>query len=308
MRSRLLHSGILSAVLAVSAGALVSTPAVAAPVAEPAATYYVSVGDSLSTGYQPDTNADEPISYTDKIYAALKQNEPNLQHIRLGCDGETTVTMLNGGKCGYTSGATQIDAAVAQMKAHPGQIKYVTNNIGANDIYRCVSGGIPDVGCIATNLVAIQQNLETIDTRLREAGGSGAVYVGMTYYNPMLASWLEGGTSKVIASVTTALSNVLNQTISLTNSANGWKTADVATAFSNNDFGNPVDLPGIGSVPKNVAQLCTWTWMCAVGDIHANPVGHQVIADTFLPLLTTDDEGGAAGSLGSLGSVGALIG
>lgn len=304
MRSRLSQSMTLVAALAMMVAGLAVSPASAAP----APTYYVSLGDSLAAGYQPDVKQDGPVSYTDRIYDVLKEAEPGLEHIRLGCDGETSVTLIDGGKCEYPDAVSQLDAAVQFMKAHPGQIKYVTNNIGANDIYRCVSGSTPDVGCIATNLVTIQANLGDIDWQLREAGGEDAVYVGMTYYNPMLASWLKGGTSQVIAAGTAAANNVLSQTIALTNAVNGWKTADVSTAFSNNDFGNPVDLPGVGPVPKNVAQICTLTWMCELGDIHTNPAGHQIIADTFLPLLTSDEQGGSAGSLGSLGSVGALTG
>lgn len=304
LRSRAAKSAILAAALATSVGMLVATPASA----EPAATYYVSLGDSLAAGYQPDTNQDEAIAYTDKIYEKLKQSEPNLVHIRLGCSGETTVTMIEGGKCDRKEGPTQLGIAVDFMTAHPGQIKYVTNNIGANDIYRCVRGGTPDVGCIVTNLGNIRTNLGIIDSSLREAGGKDATYVGLTYYNPMLSSWLKGGTGKLIAAGTTALSNILTQTIVSVNSANGWKTADIAAVFSNNDFGGPVSVPGFGDLPTNVARLCTWTWMCEVGDIHANPVGHQVIADAILPLLTTEEPGGAGGSVGSVGSIGALVG
>ncbi|WP_024794434.1 SGNH/GDSL hydrolase family protein [Tomitella biformata] len=301
MQPRRVRSAILTAALVVVGAALVASPAAA----EQPATYYVSMGDSLAAGYQPAGNA--RISYTDKIYAALKAGEPGLVHINFGCDGETSVTMVNGGKCTYEGAASQLDAAAQFVGAHRGEVKYVTNNIGANDIYRCVSGSTPDIGCIVTNLAAIQSNLATVDSGLRDAGGNDAVYVGMTYYNPMLASWLKGGTSRVIAAGTTAANNILTQTIALTNSANGWKTADVSEAFSNNDF-TQVDLPGVGAVPKNVAQVCTWTWMCKLGDIHANDAGHQVIADTFLPLLTTDAPGGAAGSLGSFGALGALVG
>ena len=301
MRARIFRSVIVSAVLAVSTAGLVSTPAAA-----DTATYYVSLGDSLAAGYQPDTKKDEPVSYTDRVYDALSAENPGLVHIRLGCDGETTVTMVDGGRCAYPDSTSQLDAAVTFMDAHPGKIKYVTNDIGANDIYHCVSNGSLDVGCIVSNLVTIQSNLSTIDSRLRAAGGDGAVYVGMTYYNPLLASWLKGGASEVIATATTAANNILSQVIASTNSGHGWMTADVAAAFSSDDF-TLVDLPGVGSVPKNVARVCTWTWMCALGDIHANLAGHQVIADTFLPLLTTSAPGGAGGSLGAFGALAGAV-
>ena len=119
----------------------------------------------------------------------------------------------------------------------------------------------------------------------------------MTYYNPSLASWLGGPTDKVVAVATVGVDNLLGATITGANLGVGWTTADVASAFSNNDFGNPVDVPGIGTLPRNVAQICLWTWMCtSYKDIHANLKGHQVIANTFLPLLTAPGGGGSSGS------------
>ena len=51
------------------------------------------------------------------------------------------------------------------------------------------------------------------------------------------------------------------------------------------------DVQGFGSIvnvfhafggPKTPnPNICTLTWMCAVGDIHANNKGYSVIADTF---------------------------
>jgi hypothetical protein len=46
-----------------------------------------------------------------------------------------------------------------------------------------------------------------------------------------------------------------------------------------------VPLPGVGTVPLNVARICEWTWMCApspVGpNIHANATGYRHIAAAF---------------------------
>ncbi|GAA4485205.1 hypothetical protein GCM10023094_39740 [Rhodococcus olei] len=260
-------------------------------------TYYVSLGDSLAAGYQPNTNQNEPVSYTDDLFTTLKASEPTLEHIRLGCSGETTETMINGGKCAYPGATSQLDAATRFLAAHKGKVKYVTEDIGANDIYRCVSSGAPDIGCITQGLNTIRTNLTKINGQLHDAGGTEPVYVGMTYYTPTLASWLSGPSGKAVAVATAGADNLLGATITGANSGVGWKTADVATAFSNNDFGNPVDVPGLGSLPHNVAQICLWTWMCtSYKDIHANPTGHQVIAKTFLPLLTKPGGGGSSGS------------
>jgi hypothetical protein len=59
----------------------------------------------------------------------------------------------------------------------------------------------------------------------------------------------------------------------------------VQDAFGTADFTDTATLPGVGTVPLNVARICTWTWMCApspVGpNIHANATGYQVIAAAF---------------------------
>lgn len=45
-------------------------------------------------------------------------------------------------------------------------------------------------------------------------------------------------------------------------------------------------VPGIGTVPRNVAAICLWTWECAAAprgpNEHARPVGYGVIALAFL--------------------------
>jgi len=60
----------------------------------------------------------------------------------------------------------------------------------------------------------------------------------------------------------------------------------VFSAFHRSDFTHQVTLPGIGTVPLNVALICQWTWECAPPprgpNEHANKIGYRVIALTFL--------------------------
>jgi hypothetical protein len=60
----------------------------------------------------------------------------------------------------------------------------------------------------------------------------------------------------------------------------------VFSAFHSADFTDQVTLPGIGTVPRNVAIICQWTWECAPPprgpNEHANVIGYGVIALTFL--------------------------
>ena len=38
-------------------------------------------------------------------------------------------------------------------------------------------------------------------------------------------------------------------------------------------------------VPINVAQVCAWTLMCTMNDIHANDAGHAALAGAFEPQI-----------------------
>ena len=70
--------------------------------------------------------------YPDQVYAALHRSRPGLELVKLGCPGETTTTMINGGICRY-AGGSQLKAAEAFLRAHRGRVLLVTIDIGAND-------------------------------------------------------------------------------------------------------------------------------------------------------------------------------
>ena len=70
----------------------------------PAPRYYVSLGDSLARGVQPDASgASVPTGggYPDRVYAVLHRDSPGLRLVKLGCSGETSYTMIRGGICHY---------------------------------------------------------------------------------------------------------------------------------------------------------------------------------------------------------------
>ncbi|MGZ4588214.1 MAG: SGNH/GDSL hydrolase family protein [Mycobacteriaceae bacterium] len=264
-----------------------SSQAVAAAVMpSAAATYYLALGDSLSVGYMPAhlgadgvttvPAGDTDQGYADQLFQTLKATDPNLQLVKLGCSGETTTTMLEGGICAqYKDGNSQVAAAETFLRAHPGQVKYVTNDIGANDI-----GFNPVLG-IAT----LSADLLAILTRLKAAGGLKPTYVGMNYYNPGLASYLTGPTGAFFAAVTSLLEYVINSTEENEYRTFGVRTADVAEAFHSYDYFSQAAAPPHGTVPVNVANICTLTYMCSANDIHANVAGHKVIADAFVTAL-----------------------
>ncbi|WP_078843139.1 SGNH/GDSL hydrolase family protein [Streptomyces albus] len=250
------------------------------------ATYYISLGDSLASGYQPDAGKDTDTAYTDKLFETLKKSNPGLEHIRLGCAGETTETFIGGGKCDYPDATSQLDAALKALEKHEGSVAYVTIDIGANDIRACSAAtGAIDPVCMAEASQAIGTNLTGITGKLRKAGSASTQYAGMTYYNPFLAAWLLGESGQQTARSSAAVVKAGNEAIAGVYRTADYKVADVAAAFGSDDFDTRVELPGMGSVPANVAKICELTWQCTHQDIHANAAGHELIAGTFAKVL-----------------------
>jgi lysophospholipase L1-like esterase len=252
------------------------------------ATWYLALGDSLSVGVQPDAagaSVQTGQGYADQLHAALLPAHPGLRLVKLGCPGETTRTMIAGGICRYPSGS-QLAAAVAFLRAHRGRMSLVTIDISANDPEDCGSQAPLSklVSCFATSVPDALANLATIMTRLR-AAAPGVRVVGMTYYLPALAAWLNGTSGQVIARLSEKLAAGYNELLAHAYTGSGARVADVFGAFDTSNFGDQVTVPQIGTVPRNVALICQSTWACAVPprgpNQHANRAGYQVIAQTF---------------------------
>jgi lysophospholipase L1-like esterase len=253
------------------------------------ATYYLALGDSLSQGVQPDaggTSVETGQGYADQLYAMLRRSQPSLQLVKLGCPSETTATMIHGGICHYPAGS-QLAAAVAFLSAHRGQVYLVTIDIGANDPEDCGLSSLHTIAtCVGTDIPAAVSNLDTILARLRAAAGPGVRIVGMSYYLPALAEWRNGLPGQAIAWVSERLAVVYNDVLDRAYASSGVRIANVFGAFETSDFGNRAAVPGIGTVPRNVALICQWTWECASPprgpNQHANQAGYGVIARAFL--------------------------
>jgi len=275
-------------------GALLVSMALVAPVlAAPGASgahaekYFVSVGDSLAAGVQPIGDPDDLFrttdGYAEQLLAIARAESPKLTLVKLGCPGETTVTMIVGGICSYDHGS-QLDEAVAFLEAHRQFIAFVTIDIGAND-FTCA-----DLSCVPAGVASMQANLPTILSALREAAGPDVPIVGMTLYNPFLGAWLTGPEGQQFAQMSTFEGIVpINQILRGIFVAGGASVADVEGAFSTTDFATLVPLPGVGDVPINVARICMWTWICAPAPLgpnnHPNAAGYGVMAGAFADQL-----------------------
>ena len=265
--------------LALAAAAWAATGATAAGKDKPPkddAHYYVSVGDSVAAGTQPNRPFTDE-GYADQLYASLAHQDPKLQLVKLGCPGETTQSMITGiqSPCPHQYGS-QIGDVVVFLQQHAKSVRYITIDIGANDVLPCASTGFSPA-CIGPALAAIKVNLPLIMYDLRWASGRNIETAGMNYYNPFLALY---GSNQALALASNALMvNTFNPLLESSYTAAGASVADVETAFSTTDF-TPV-----GGVPLNVSRICSWTWMCSVGNIHPNKTGYGVIASAFEAVL-----------------------
>jgi len=257
------------------------------------ATYYLSLGDSLAQGYQPigGTRSGTVIptgyhqGYADQLFKLERDTYTQLQLVKLGCGGESSVSMLYGSQnpdvaasCGpaafyehqYPDGGTQLAEAVAFLEQNRGSVAFVTIDIGANDLL-----GPSGIAPLLTNLPIILREL-------RAAAGAGVPILGMNYYDPLAPqAWSQGGLPGLQAQVAgiVGFNNLLEEMYA----ARGDPVADVESAFAVTDF-TPVD-----GTPLDVLRECEWTWICTpppLGpDIHANSAGYGVIAQAFADQL-----------------------
>jgi lysophospholipase L1-like esterase len=259
--------------------------------ADPRISYYLALGDSLSQGVQPGpagVSAPTGQGYASQLYAVLRRGDPGLRLVRLGCNGETTGTMIGGGGLCRYRGGSQLAAAVSFARAHRGHVSLITMDIGANDPDSCITR--PDLfdmaTCVTKSFPETAANLTKIMYRLRAAVGGQVRIIGMNYYVPALAEWRDGVLGQAVARASERVVAGYNRMLTTVYEAFGARVANVFGAFDSADFTGRVTVAGVGTVPRNVAAICRWTWECAPPprgpNVHARPAGYGVIARAFL--------------------------
>jgi lysophospholipase L1-like esterase len=247
-------------------------PAETSTSAAPGDGWYLALGDSLAAGNQPSGDQPER-GYAGPVLDGLRKTNIGIQLRNLGCTGETTSSMLGGGKCRYPEGS-QIAAAVAFLKANAATTRLVTLDVGANNVLPCAGRSGVDQGCARTRTGTVTSELTAILGKIREVAPKVDLVV-LNYYNPILAAWRKGAEGKAAAEQSKPLLSGLNAEITKAAKAAGAKVADVAGAFATNDTsGSPQ--------PNNVTRICEWTWMCSSDNIHANDAGYAEMAKAVL--------------------------
>jgi lysophospholipase L1-like esterase len=289
MFDRVPRPGLIRASVLVAVLALAALLAAAAP-ADQTRSYYLSLGDSLARGWQPDARGhtrETTQGYVDDVAASLARSHPGLRVVKLGCAGETTTRMMRGGSCHYTTGS-QLNQAVAFLRAHPGEVVAVTVNIGDNDVEECLTGGAVDSRCVRSEMAEVKARLPQIAARLRSAAGSRARIVGLTDYDQFLAYWLRGASGRSFARASVGVVERLNSSADAIYRRANVRAADATHAFATSDLTHTVRTSR-GTLPRAVARVCAWTWACSGPPInfndHANARGYGVLARVVLAAL-----------------------
>ncbi len=256
-----------------------------------APTYYVSLGDSYSVGYQPTMGATPG-------YASYVAARTHLTLVNFGCGGATTTTLLDTIGCPdvlpHTAGgmtyptSTQIAAAEAFLTAHRGHIGLITVTIGGNDVVPCALK--PNVlSCVLAAAKTIGTNVTTIASDLRSAAGRGVPIIGSTYPDVILGSYVWPSPTPAPSTVSlanlsvTAFKSLINPTLAKAYAASGGFLADVTAATgAYGPLTRTVHTKTYGTIPVPVAAVCALTWFCTRGDIHPHTSGYTLIGQLIV--------------------------
>jgi lysophospholipase L1-like esterase len=236
--------------------------------------YYLALGDSIAYGIQPaKVSAGLPPSgfhtgYVDVFAARLRALAPKIRVVNYGCPGESTKTFIAGG-CPWLAERrrlhdafkeTQIGAALAFVRAHPGQVSPITLTLGGNDLnevadackgsFACIQKGAPRA------FAQFASRLTTILRRLRAAAPKAEIIVtGIWNFN-------AGDLKR-----TDPLFRSFDATIARVAAAEKARFAKTFPVF--NPAGNPA---------KEKARICALTFACSAEDPHPTDAGYRAIA------------------------------
>jgi lysophospholipase L1-like esterase len=241
--------------------------------------YYLALGDSLAFGFQP--NLDFTDGYADDVFAELSQTSDRtttVEEINYACAGETTTSMVQGGCIGryghhgfYTG--PQLDAAVAFLRGHPGQVSPVTLDIGAND-------ALPDFDqstCQPTSSAAA--DVATMDQNLTKSilpalTGAMQTTMGLRTGDLVMLNYYDPFAQECPTSL--AFARMLNQHLAADAAPFRVPVVDVYSAFG----GDTMMAQNVCQGPLVNGQRQPYTWICNTQfhDFHPMTYGYQLIA------------------------------
>jgi lysophospholipase L1-like esterase len=241
----------------------------------PPKSYYLALGDSVTFGFQSakwfpgaaPTMFDT--GYVDVFAARLRLIRPGITTVNYGCPGESTESFLTGPCLVKAAGlllhddyvGAQVEAAMAFLRSHPGDVSPITLTLWGNDVRIFTESCAGDIDCIQNGAPAViarfAANLATILHQLRAAAPDAEIIV-------------TGAWSTFIGAFDVAdpLIMALNDEIARTVTSQRARFADVFPVF--NPQGDPV---------AETAAICALTLLCTQGDSHPSDAGYHAISD-----------------------------
>jgi lysophospholipase L1-like esterase len=237
------------------------------PVYQPPQRYYLALGDSIAYGLQP-TKAHAPpsavIGYVGLFAAQLRKLSPKIEVVNYGCPGESTVTFVRGGCDWLKHGGrlhdgfrgSQLKAALAFLRAHPGQVSPITLTLWGGDLAPLSAKGKRAPREIAAFASRFSANLE----QLRAAAPRAEIIV--------TGAWnLEADRLAPVEPLYRSVDAAIRRSAT----ASRARVADMFAAFD-----------GPGNTRAQQARLCALTFICSKGDPHPTDAGYRVMADAFM--------------------------
>ena len=234
--------------------------------------YYLALGDSVAYGFQPSASKGTPPSafdtgYVDVFAARLRALAPKIRVVNYSCPGESTRTFIAGGCSGRHDvkglhdpyKGAQLKAAVAFLRAHPGEVSPITLTLWGNDLGETIDACKGKFACVQTRAPrTITSGLTSILRQLRAAAPKAKIIVTGTW-NPEVGNFKQ----------TDPLYRSIGTTIARTAKTVNAGFADTFPTF--NPQGNPA---------REKERICALTFACSKfkGDPHPTDAGYRAIA------------------------------
>jgi lysophospholipase L1-like esterase len=230
--------------------------------------YYLALGDSIAYGFQPPKAGARPSAvdtgYVDVFAARLRALAPDIEVVNYGCPGESTVTFTRGGCPWLAEGnklhdafrGSQLKAAIAFLRAHPGQVSPMTLTLWGNDLAPLSAKGKRAPSAIAS----FASRFDAILRQLRAAAPTAEIIV--------TGAWNPEADRVAQAE---PLYRALGAAIRRTAAASRVRVANMFTAFN-----------GAGNARTEKARLCALTFFCSTADPHPTDAGYRAMAGAFM--------------------------
>jgi lysophospholipase L1-like esterase len=240
--------------------------------------YYLALGDSIAYGFQPTkanaTRASAFRGYVDVFAARLRKLSPQIDVVNYSCPGESTVTFARG-RCPTLPGVKlhdayrgpQLKAALAFLRAHPGEVSPITLTLWGAELAPLSAKdkrARPAIASFAPRFAEILRQLR--------AAAPNADIIVTGAWNPEANGLAQ--TMPLYRSVDAAIRGAATRSRA--------RVANMFAAFN-----------GSGNVQAQKARLCRLTFACK-DDPHPNDAGYRAMANAFQAASGTREGRGRA--------------